>query len=60
MQERINYCINKGIKNIYIAIYRNNYKAINNLKKFDFKIYKRIFLIKALIDQLLFKISYVD
>ena len=46
MQERINYCINKGIKNIYIAIYRNNYKAINNLKKFDFKIYKRIFLIK--------------
>ena len=46
MQERINYCINKGIKNIYIAIYRNNYRAINNLKKFDFKIYKRIFLIK--------------
>jgi O-antigen/teichoic acid export membrane protein/GNAT superfamily N-acetyltransferase len=40
MQERINYCINKGIKNIYIALYRNN------LKKFDFKIYKRIFLIK--------------
>ena len=46
MQERINYCINKGIKNIYIAIYRNNYRAINNLKKFDFKIYKRILLIK--------------
>jgi ribosomal protein S18 acetylase RimI-like enzyme len=46
MQERINYCINKGIKNIYIAMYRNNYRAINNLKKFDFKIYKRIFLIK--------------
>ena len=46
MQERINYCINKGIRNIYIAIYRNNYRAINNLKKFDFKIYKRIFLIK--------------
>ena len=46
MQERINYCINKGIKNMYISIYRNNYKAINNLKKYDFKIYKRIFLIK--------------
>lgn len=45
MQERINYCINKGIKNIYIAMYRNNYRAINNLKKFDFKIYKRILLI---------------
>lgn len=46
MQKRINYCINKGIKNIYIAIYRNNYKAINNLNKFNFKIYKRIFLIR--------------
>ncbi len=46
MKERINYCINKGIKNIYIAMYRNNYRSINNLKKFDFKIYKRIFLIK--------------
>ena len=48
MQERINYSINKGINNIYIAMYNNNYKAINNIHKFDFKIYKRIVKFKVL------------
>ena len=48
MQERINHCIQKNIKNIYIAIYRNNYMAINNINKFDFNIYKRIFFIKLI------------
>ncbi len=48
MQERINNCIKKGNNQIYISIYRNNYKAINNINKFDFKIYKRIFLIKPI------------
>jgi len=38
--KRINYCTNNKISTIMIVIYLNNFRALNNLKKYNFKLEK--------------------
>jgi len=40
MQERINYCINQGAHECFIAIQKANKKGISNVKEFGFKLYQ--------------------
>ncbi len=48
MQKRIELCLEKNIKNIQIAIARNNFKAIRSIKKTNFKKYSRIVIVKKI------------
>ena len=38
--ERMSYCKKNLVKRVFIVIYLNNLKALNNLKKYDFKLTK--------------------
>lgn len=39
--ERLLFCKRKKVSNVFIVIYLNNFKALGNLKKFNFKLLRR-------------------
>jgi hypothetical protein len=45
-QERINYCINKGAKAIYIQIHNSNKKGIDSVLGNGYKLYKQNYVIQ--------------
>lgn len=41
--KRLNFCLENNINQIYISIYLNNFRAIGNISKFNFKLSKKYY-----------------